>query len=274
MVDLHFGNILIRQPSTLDRLSIPEFYREYGEPRVEPIERYDNEPLDPGVPSYATEPVWLGKYAKDITLADAQIVLCDFGEAFSPSDPRKCKLGEDCCTPRMLGPPEAYFEPKTPMSSASDIWTLANAFWCLLGERPLTYSFFSNRDDITAQRVGILGALPRDWWDRWEARCQFFDELGNFKDCNRYKFSSLEDRFEKDVQECRERHGMFTFDTKEKMALLAMLRPMLAFRPENRSTANQVLQSDWMQNWGLSSCGLGRHQVKPWVPLTTAVFGP
>lgn len=272
MVDLNFGNILIRQPPSLDKFTIPELYREYGEPFVEPIERCDGGPLDPGVPPYATEPLWLGKRAKDITLAEAQIVLCDFGEAFCPSDPQKIKLGEDCCTPCMMGPPEAYFEPKTPMSLASDIWTLANAFWCLLSQTPLTYSFFANRDDVAAQRVGILGALPRDWWGRWEARGQFFDELGNFKACGRYKFSSLEERFERNVQECREKSGMSTFDEKEKNALLAMLLPMLTFRPENRPTAQQVLQSNWVQNWGLSSRG-GTHQGEHWPPLTTALCG-
>lgn len=158
------------------------------------------------------------------------------------------------------------------MTSASDIWTLANAIWCLLGQSPLTYSIFANRDDVTAQRVGILGALPQDWWVKWEARHAIFDEAGNFKD-HRYEFSSLDERFEKDIQELREGAGKPKFDEIEKKALLAMLRPMLTFRPENRSTAEVVCQSDWMQDWGLSSHGLGRHQVKHWALLSTAVTG-
>ncbi|KAJ5165900.1 hypothetical protein N7492_006196 [Penicillium capsulatum] len=246
-----------------------ELYREYGEPNVEPIERYDEKPLGPGVPSHATEPLWLGKYAKDMTVADAQIVLCDFGEAFSPADPQKTKLGEDCCTPSMMSPPEAHFEPKIPMSFASDIWALANAIWCLLGKMPLSFSFFADIDEITAERVRILGALPPDWWAKWEARNTFFDQQGNFKDPE-YEFSSLDDRFERNIQDLREKRGKPKFDENEKKALLAMIQPMLAFKPENRPTAKMVLSSDWVQNWGMASYGPGKPGVNSWLPLASA----
>ncbi|PTU25131.1 hypothetical protein P175DRAFT_0528661 [Aspergillus ochraceoroseus IBT 24754] len=34
-------------------------------------------------------------------------------------------------------------------------------------------------------------------------------------------------------------------------ALFAMLRPMLSFRPENRSSTQRVLESEWMVKWAI-----------------------
>lgn len=41
------------------------------------------------------------------------------------------------------------------------------------------------------------------------------------------------------------------FDRDEMVAILSMLRSMLAFKPEERATAKAVLGSDWMVTWGL-----------------------
>jgi hypothetical protein len=38
---------------------------------------------------------------------------------------------------------------------------------------------------------------------------------------------------------------------EEKVALLAMLRVMLAFRPEERPTATAVMECQWMRKWAL-----------------------
>lgn len=270
--DIHFGNILLQLPSSLDRLSIQEFYREHGEPRVEPIERYDEKPLGSGVPPYATESIWLGRQADKITLVDAQIILSDFGEAFAPLDPKRIRLGEDCHTPWSFAPPEANFEPKTPMSFASDIWTLANIVWCLLGQGPLTYSFFNNKDEITFRRIEILGSFPPEWWVKWDARREYYDEESLQKGVWE-GLGTLDDQFERYIQTPRRKRRMGKFDEREKKALLAMLRPMLAFRPENRPTVQMVLRSDWMVNWGLSTFESERYRVEPWLPLTASMCG-
>ncbi len=34
-----------------------------------------------------------------------------------------------------------------------------------------------------------------------------------------------------------------------------MLRPMLLFRPENRPTTQQILESEWMLKWALPEYG-------------------
>lgn len=44
---------------------------------------------------------------------------------------------------------------------------------------------------------------------------------------------------------------MPSVESEEQDALLAMLRSMLCFQPENRPSAQQVLESEWMVNWAL-----------------------
>jgi serine/threonine protein kinase len=44
---------------------------------------------------------------------------------------------------------------------------------------------------------------------------------------------------------------MGEFDKDEAAAILALMRQMLAFRPEERPTAEEVLKSEWMAKWAL-----------------------
>lgn len=38
---------------------------------------------------------------------------------------------------------------------------------------------------------------------------------------------------------------------RERAAFFDMLRPMLSFRPEDRPTTKQILESEWMLEWAL-----------------------
>lgn len=201
------------------------------------------------VPSHGILPVWLGKKANEIPLAEAHLILDDFGEAFSPSA-SQIKRGGECCAPLPVLPPEARFEPEKPISFPVDIWTLACAIWSILGPRPLFDGTLATHDDISAQQIDILGPLPSEWWNKWEARHEYFDEKIEPKE-SRFVRPPLEDRFEDDIQARRRRDGMGEYDREEKAAILAMLRPMLAFRPEERASAAAVLGSEWMVKWGL-----------------------
>ena len=44
---------------------------------------------------------------------------------------------------------------------------------------------------------------------------------------------------------------METMDDEERDALFKMIRWMLRYRPEERPSAEQVLDTSWMRNWGL-----------------------
>jgi hypothetical protein len=113
-------------------------------------------------------------------------------------------------------------------------------------------------DIVTADQVDALGMLPPEWWSKWEARPESFNDDGTPTEQriidyqgSRYGILNLEDRFEPYVQRPRRDAGMPTFDPNEQDAIFVMLRSMLSFRPGDRHSASQVLESEWMQKWAL-----------------------
>lgn len=102
---------------------------------------------------------------------------------------------------------------------------------------------------MTYEHVDTLGILPPEWWTKWEDRRNKFSEDGT--PINRDSYRSLGDRFEDSVQQPRQKKGMPLFEPAERDALFSMLKSMLSFRPECRSTAKEVLASEWMVRWAL-----------------------
>lgn len=244
-LDLHLGNVLLSLPDNFDQLSIEQVYEKYGAPASEPVVRLDGQPLEPGVPSATSPPVWLGKPSEEFSPSETKVLLSDFGEAYSPStEPR-----HHSHAPVSFVPPEAIFEPGRGLSFSSDIWTLACAAWAILGQRRLFEDILATQDDITAEQVDVLGKLPLAWWQRWEARHEYFDEEG--KPNPDHHVRSWEGRFERHVQRPRREAGIRGFEEEEKAAVLGMLRSMLAFEPEERLTARGVLECEWMVKWAL-----------------------
>ncbi|PWY94480.1 kinase-like protein [Aspergillus sclerotioniger CBS 115572] len=243
--DLHLGNILLKRPLKLDHLSIGELYEEYGTPELERVVRLDGTALPDGVPSHGIFPIWLGEASDKLSLAEAKILLTNFGEAFLP---RKEDIYESH-TPLVLRPPEARFEPTRPLSFPSDIWTLACSIWEIIGQQSLFEGFLATEDYMTREQVDTLGILPPEWWEKWSARHDKFHENGIPK--NRQTLRTWADRFEDSIQVPREKRGMHVIEPGECEAIFSMLRPMLSFRPDDRPTAKQVLESDWMVKWAL-----------------------
>ena len=253
--DLHLGNVLLKVPPNLDELSLDQLYEKYGAPELEPVVRLDGHPLPPGVPSHGIGPIWLGKASEEITLSETRLLLTDFGEAFSYANVRQYESR----TPLVIRPPEARFEPNDPLSFSSDIWSLACTIWSLIAQRSLFEGFLATKDDMTREHVDALGVLPLEWWRRWEARRLKFTEDG--KPMNRSSFRSWDDRFEDSVRQPRRESGIPSFDAREREAFFDMLRPMLSFRPENRPTTKQILESEWMLKWALPEYGKIQNHV-------------
>ncbi|CAI7621775.1 unnamed protein product [Penicillium glandicola] len=237
--DLHYGNVLLQLPFDLSQLSVEGLYEKYGEPEFEAIRRFDGQPLPLKIPSRAVLPIWLGEASDKLKLAEAKILLGDFGEAFSPTK----QQGFESHTPLVGRPPEARFEPHKPLSFPSNIWSLGCSLWNIIGQS----SLFD--DSITCEQVDALGVLPPEWWYKWEGRHSRFTEDG--KPINRDPYRSWEDRFEQDMQKPRQREGMPLIEPAEMDAIFKMLKSMLKFRPENRSTAKQILECEWMVKWAL-----------------------
>ncbi|KAL9097369.1 MAG: hypothetical protein Q9163_006348 [Psora crenata] len=243
--DIHPGNILLRLSKSLDSLSPDEFYEKYGEPYGESVVRLDNQPLTKGVPTHGIMPVWLGESAELIPLSKASIFLTDFGESFLPSTtPRHYSN-----TPEVGVPPEVHFLPQEPLSFPSDIWTLACTIWTIIGQRPLFEGFYANADSRAEEHVDVFGKLPPEWWGKWDARSRWFNEDGSRGDGQVGR--PWAERFEYSVQEPRRRYGMEEVGDKEKAALFVILKAMMAFRPWERPTAQDTLESEWMRKWAL-----------------------
>ena len=102
---------------------------------------------------------------------------------------------------------------------------------------------------MTCEHVDTLGILPPEWWVRWEARQHKFTEDG--KPINRTYFRSWDDRYQDSVEQPRREKGILSFDARERDAIFDILRQMLSFRPEDRPTTKQILESEWMVKWAL-----------------------
>ncbi|KJZ74356.1 hypothetical protein HIM_04118 [Hirsutella minnesotensis 3608] len=244
--DLHLQNMLVKAPSTFNELSIHQFRKEYGEPLVYPVEREDGGALSTSVPKTAIVPLSMEKRAEEFSLSDARLLLCDFGEAFAPA--AKSRFGAQCHTPVDFRPPDARFEPNVPLSFSADIWSLATAIWDILGMQPLFSSAFASEEKVICQISDVFGPLPSNWYEKWEAKAEFFNSDGTPRS-GRYIWPKLGKAFDERVQQFRREDNMGLFGKEETEAILHMMGQMLKLRPGERITIDQVLECEWMAKW-------------------------
>ena len=245
MADLHLGNVLLQAPLDFNQLSREELYNKYDAPSKEAVIRNDGKPLPQGMPPYLLIPGQFGKRSDRINLPEAKIWLNDFGTSFSPSIEKKYHSQ----TPLGGFPPEVKFEPDSPLSYPSDIWTLAYTLWATFGQLYLFRSAWATVDDMVCEHVDALGRLPLKWWDKWENRNEWFDEKGD--PIPNRDILSLDERFEKFIQEPRRKDGLQEYDKDERAAITSMFRSMLVYNPEDRISAEDLVKCDWMNKWGL-----------------------
>ena len=191
----------------------------------------DGKPLPPGVPSHAYSPVWIGRESEDLPLQEAKILLTDFGVCFRPVKESRF----ESYTPLELHPPEARFELTTPLSSPSDIWSLACTMWAIIGARSFLDSVLLGPDDAAGDQIDALGPFPPELWEKWEARSRKFTEDGKPK--KGWNPWTWDQRFEESIQESRREAGMVTMDGRETYALSGMVRWMLRYRSGERTSA-------------------------------------
>lgn len=239
---------MLKTTCALDNLSVEQLHSQYGKPETLPITRVDDGPLPPNVPAEAVLPLCLGPTAEKVSLPEAKLILADFGEAFAPA--ATARLCEDSRSPLAYRPPETRFEPHSPLSFPADIWSLGIAIWNIVGMKPLINDQFVTLDEITAQQVDVLGPLPRRWWEKWDARGQFFDEEGRSVQ-GENKSPVLSEAFDDWVQKYRKKMDVGVFKEEERQAFLELVRGMLAFEPGRRLTAREVLGSEWVVNWAM-----------------------
>jgi serine/threonine protein kinase len=240
--DLHEANILLRLPHSIDNITLNQLYEKHGQPRREPITRLDGQPLDPWVPTHGVVPIWFGEESNTISLANSRIFLTDFGKSFQPAVDARLSH-----TPLLLRSPELLLDPSLPVSFPDEIWSLACAVFFIMGQRPPFESWFPTEDVFLDEHVDALCRSPKELWTRWSNRNGKFDDQLQRIDGRPRRL--LEERLEYSIQEPRRDWNMAEMSEEEKHDFLVLIRSMLSFEPENRPSAQQVLESRWMQKW-------------------------
>jgi len=84
--DVHTGNVPLRFPDNMRKISVRELYEMTGQPTTEAITRKDGAPLPPNIPAGVVRPARLEVEATEISPSrHLPAILSDFGEAFQPS---------------------------------------------------------------------------------------------------------------------------------------------------------------------------------------------
>lgn len=97
-----------------------------------------------------------------------------------------------------------------------------------------------------------MGKLPDPWWTQWESRADFYNEDATVDVTTGAPFQdSLEERYDWFVNAARRRSDMEEQGQDEKKAFLRMIGMMLQYFPSDRATIQDVVESEWMQNWAL-----------------------
>lgn len=123
--------------------------------------------------------------------------------------------------------------------------------WDAMAQRSLFGEILATPNIIISQQVNALGKPPKNWWDAWEARSDYFQEDGTPIESRRTP--SWDSRFERDIQQPRrDKDGLGgCLDAKEAEAFISMVRSMLNYRPARRPRAADVLDSAWMMKYAL-----------------------
>lgn len=171
--------------------------------------------LAPRPQKLATRPAWLGKDPEQYSPSEARLLITDFGETYSPS--AENQHGRGIHNPSCILSPEMRFDIDPKYSFQSDIWALGCTICEFFSEYPLFYHGYSGNDQIIAKEVDILGKPPQNWWEKWEARHQFFTETGE-RLSSKWQHPSWESHFEEGIQRSRREAWMPELDVEERRA--------------------------------------------------------
>ncbi|KAJ5804251.1 kinase-like domain-containing protein [Penicillium psychrosexuale] len=173
-------------------------------------------------------------------------ILADFEEA-EKSNPSPRKIVEDRLA---LGQPitpvkynHIYRAPEVLLRMSwdqkVDIWNLGVVTWDLFQRGHLFYARDSQKQDSDAnhiaEMIALLGPPPRDLLQNSDYATDFFDSEGNWKGAvpiPSRSFEQLEGNLEGEQQEL----------------FLAFMRKMVRWRPEERSSAKDLLSDQWLRS--------------------------
>lgn len=156
-------------------------------------------------------------------------ILCDLGEARISQDPHAGILQ-----------PLPYHAPEVilglPWSYSADIWNAAHVAWTAV-EGTLLFSGEdadgkANYWHHLAQMAAVIGPAPKALLERSSEAARYFDGAGEAL-CKEYSPVLLEER-------------MVRVEGKDRTGFAGLLSKMLCWVPEERETAEQLLQDPWL----------------------------
>ncbi|CAI7568051.1 unnamed protein product [Penicillium crustosum] len=157
-------------------------------------------------------------------------VLCDFGQARFGS----ARYNGDI-QPYIYRAPEILL--RTTWNEKVDIWNLAVLTWNIFQREPLFYAKDSKKEDSNAHHIAeviaVLGPPPRELLQNNYYATEFFDSEGNWKGAAPIPSKTLEQREE-------------ILQGEQQQLFLAFMRKMLQWRPEERSSARELLADRWL----------------------------
>ncbi|KAJ5954296.1 hypothetical protein N7501_008575 [Penicillium viridicatum] len=174
-------------------------------------------------------------------------VLCDFGQARFGS----ARYSGDI-QPYIYRAPEILL--RTTWDEKVDIWKLAVLTWNIFQQEQLFYAKDSNKEDSSAhhiaEMIAVLGPPPREMLQNNDYATEFFDSegtlsptlytsvphkaiQGNWKGAAPIPSTTLEQREE-------------ILQGEQQQLFLAFMRKMLQWRPEERSSARELLADQWL----------------------------
>ena len=217
-----------------------------GPPKEFEVKRLDGAPPGPQAPTHCVQPARL--MIKSDQTSDPRVCISDFGEAWLGTG---AKSKKNLHTPISFRPPEAVFE-QSLLGYPTDIWTLACTINEIMGQRPLFECVAPDMDFIVAEMVSCFGILPQRWWRAWKAREEFFEEDGSWRtEMTRPHEAKSRPLSQRLLENGREIDAEFS--DLERRCLENMLKAMLEYEPTKRAMAKDLLESEWMRQWGLPS---------------------
>ncbi|KAL9092102.1 MAG: hypothetical protein Q9165_004535 [Trypethelium subeluteriae] len=143
--------------------------------------------------------------------------------------------------------PNVYRAPevclKAPWSYSIDIWNVGCLIWDLFEGKHMFYGKdpkemkYMTRAHL-AEMIALMGPPPPELLEKGARTAEFFDEDGKWRgEIPLPEPTSLEKSEE-------------NLEGSKKKAFLRFVRKMVQWRPEDRQTASQLLEDDWL-NWRL-----------------------
>ncbi|KAJ4249142.1 hypothetical protein NW762_012477 [Fusarium torreyae] len=228
----------------LDHLSEDDLVSQIGQPTKIQVRTESEEELPASCPKYLVEPADTSRLGNEF-LTD-EICVIDFGESFKFSSP-----------PGDLGILECYLAPEVllelpgAVGPACDLWALGCTLFEIREQLPLFYMIYDN-DELLAEMVRFFGKFPENWWARWEARENFFDDDGSW--LRKGKDWSLEMALSKPMEVFKSGDGygkgpkqsLETPEAEQKL-MADLLYRLFKYDPVERISAEEVLDHGWFR---------------------------